>query len=100
MKLRNHPKISYKGFPSWPPMWVRLDDPSKQSVEGDEAGVLTEVKIHDLASGRIALSMQEGSKEYLAHLLIEDNELFLRVYKLLQKCIWNTIKEIGDVDIE
>jgi len=59
-----------QGLSSWPPMWVRLDDPSKQSVEGDEAGVLTEVKIHDLASGRIALGMQEGSKEYLAHLLI------------------------------
>jgi hypothetical protein len=51
----------YKGFRSWPPMWVQPDNPTKRPCESDENGVLTQVTMHDLAECRISLRMEDDN---------------------------------------
>jgi hypothetical protein len=69
MKLRDHPLMSHKGFRSWPPMWVRIDDPLKRSFEGDQIGVLTQIRMLNLQECGISIRMQDVNVKYFSHLL-------------------------------
>jgi hypothetical protein len=40
--LRNHPQMSYKGVPSWPPRWIWLDGPEDKHPKGED-GILRTV---------------------------------------------------------
>jgi hypothetical protein len=99
MKLRDHPFTVYKGLPSWPPIWVRADDPSQRLSEG-ENGIITSVAISDLAQRRISLQMKDGDHCYLAHLYFDNYDFCLKAHQALMNCIGKTVKECGDLEIE
>jgi hypothetical protein len=99
MKLRDHPLMFYWGLRSWPPLWIRLDEPSKRPFEGDEIGTLTHVRINDLSDCRIVLRMYDGKTEYLGHLMFDDHEFCLRVYDLLKHHVGKPVKDIGEIDL-
>ena len=96
MKLREHPLLSNQGLPSWPPLWVCLDDEGRASGED---GNLTKIIMNLLGECRISLRMNNGRNEYVGHLLLDDQTLCLRIYALLRKNIGKTIKEIGDLEL-
>jgi hypothetical protein len=98
MKLREHPLMSYKGLSSWPPMWVRAD--LRQQALEQEAGVLSEVRLHDLGSCKIFLGMQYDGSRYIGYLWFDDQPFCVETYNLLKSCIGCSIKDIGDTDVE
>jgi len=99
MKLRDHPLTVYKGLRSWPPTWVRTDDPSKQPYE-HEAGIIRSVVMADLQACRISLRMEDGSYSYLAHLYFDNYDFCLKAHSALMGCVGKTVKECGDLEID
>jgi|SRR5215467_16210478 len=99
MKLRDHPLTVYKGLRSWPPTWVRTDDPSKQPYE-HEAGIIRSVVMADLRACRISLRMEDGSYSYLAHLYFDNYDFCLKAHSALMGCVGKTVKECGDLEID
>ena len=74
--VRNHPQLSYKGVPSWPPKWIWLDGPEDKHPKG-EVGVLRAV----------LLSKDRGGKETCAARLINKNKLESAVLAKIQEQI-------------
>ena len=35
MLLRDHPSMSYRGMPNWPPTWTWLDGPEDKHPKGE-----------------------------------------------------------------
>ena len=99
MKLRDHPLTVYKGLRSWPPVWVRTDDPSKTPNEA-EAGIIRSVVMTDLHDCRITLHMEDGTHSYLAHLYFDNYEFCLKAHCALMDCVGKTVKECGDLEID
>ena len=98
MQLRDHPTVLNENW--WPPMWVRVDDPSKHPLEGDdEAGTLTQVRILDLKNSTLSMRMSHQNRDYVTHLQVRDTEFCLYIYTLLRACIGKSIKEIGDLEV-
>ena len=97
MKLREHPLLSHKGQPSWPPLWVCIDDKGRGII--GEVGNLTNVTMHSLDECRISLGMNNGQNEYVGHLLFDDQNVCLRIYALLRKHVGKAITEIGDLEL-
>jgi hypothetical protein len=99
MKLRDHPLTVYKGLRSWPPVWVRTDDPSKTPNEA-ETGIIRSVVMADLHDCRIALQMEDGTHSYLAHLYFDNYEFCLKAHRALMGCVGKTVKECGNLEID
>jgi hypothetical protein len=99
MLLRDHPLMSYKGMPSWPPVWTR-----KGSVENDrpqgEVGILQAVlpSMMHPADRFFLYTVYEGST-YLGCLLIDDRAFCRQVMKLLQAHCNRPIVEIGSLEL-
>ena len=100
MKFREHPLLAYGSFRPWPPMWAGMDNPSERPL-GGEAGILTDVRIHDRRIGKISLRMRDNdAKEYLAYLLIDNYGFLLKTYELLKNHLGQPVKDIGNSEIE
>ena len=96
VKLREHPLMSHNGFRSWPPLWVCLDD---KGIVQAEVGKLARVRMLNRNDCRISLRMHNDGHEYLAHLLLDDQNFCLQIYALLQNSVGKAITEIGDLQI-
>jgi hypothetical protein len=100
MKLRDHPLMFYKGFRSWPPMWVCVDNSSKRPVEGDEIGTLMQATIHGLGESRITLRMNNEHGEYLAIVDFDDHTFCMQAYERLKNYVGKSIRDAGDMEFE
>ena len=78
-------------------MWVRAD--LRQPPLEEEAGVLSELRLHDLGSCHIFLGMQYEGSRYLGYLWFDDQSFCLEIYNLLKTCVEWAIKDIGDMDL-
>ena len=96
MQLRDHKLMSYKGLPSWPPVWVQPD--SATLVKG-EVGALTNVRVHDLGSQRIFLHINHEGVHYIGCLFLDDPAFCRDIHEFLRECIGMPIKDIGDRDL-
>ena len=82
-------------------MWAGTDNPSERPLEGDEAGILTLVKLQDRMLGRISLRMRDSNaREYLSYLLIDDYPFLLKAYEFLKNHVGQPVKDIGNSEIE
>ena len=80
MELRNHPLVTYRNLPSWPPAWVWIGGNEDKYPKG-EVGTLTRVKADTLTRvkadrlsliHRCFLWMEYGDSAYLGCLLLSD----------------------------
>jgi hypothetical protein len=99
MKLRDHPDISYKGFRSWPPMWVwRGGDRYTHAV--GEVGVLKQVlPLTTDPCDRCFLIIEHDGQEYRGVLLVEDSRLCREVYRVLVEHCGEPIHQIAEIDL-
>jgi hypothetical protein len=99
MKLRDHPDISYKGFRSWPPMWVwRGGDRYTHAV--GEVGVLKQVlPLTTDPCDRCFLIIEHDGQEYRGVLLVEDSRLCREVYRVLVEHCGEPIQQIAEIDL-
>ena len=64
MLLREHPLISYYGFPSWPPTWTWVDGGQNKHPQG-EVGILREILLSNInPAGKCFLSIDHEGSTY------------------------------------
>ena len=101
MQLRDHPLLSRKDLPSWPPVWIpraKVQVPLPASLHG-EIGFLTRIVRSDLVKHCIFLYIREKESEYIGCLTMEDVSFCQHLYELLKTRIGKSIKEIGGIDL-
>src|ERR1043165_7584902 len=86
MQFRDHPLLSYKGLPTWPPMWVGRDPAVKVRLDG-EIGILREVKTYDLSSKTCFLVIDHDGASYMGCLFIDDKVFRSQVADIMKRCI-------------
>jgi hypothetical protein len=99
MLLRDHPLMSYRGVPSWPPTWIWLDGPRKEHPIG-ELGILKSVllsKAHQ--ADRCFLLIFYKDSSYLGRLLFDDRAFCSQIVNILRNHCDYPIAEIGSLDL-
>jgi hypothetical protein len=97
-KLRDHPRMGYRGLHNWPPLSIRCSRGPYAKITG-EVGILTGVKWYDLTANRCFLLMEFQSERYMGSLIFDDAAFCRQIYALLQDHIGESITEIGDLGI-
>jgi|ERR687896_572061 hypothetical protein len=99
MKLRDHPRISYKGIPSWPPVWAWRGG-NRYSQPAGEVGVLKEVKLSAIEPCESCfLIIEHEGQEYVGALLFEDPLFCRAIYRLLIEHCGTPIQHVAEIDI-
>jgi hypothetical protein len=101
MELRHHPLMSYRGVPTWPPVWVWTGGGERveRRITG-EIGTLLEVVLPDIEPRcRCQLTIQHDAARYLGVLLFDEPFFCRQVYGFLQGCCGRLIRDIGSMDI-
>jgi hypothetical protein len=99
MKLRDDPRLSYKGFPSWPPMWLWRGG-NKYTHAVGEVGVLKQVMPPTTDPwDRCFLIIEHDEQEYMGILLVEDSRFCREIYKVLVEHCGEPIQQIAEIDL-
>ena len=98
MELRDHPLLSYRGFPHWPPVWVCRDGNVPGRLRG-EVGILKEVRTAMTLPHKCFLVIKHEQREYIGCLLFSDRTFCEYITKLLQEHCGDSIEHIGSLDL-
>lgn len=99
MKLRDHPLMSYRSIPNWPPVWTTTRFENHPRPTG-EVGTLEEAVVTDLFDNKIFLVMHNiDGNRYLGSLLFDDSAFCRQVYASLKLHRGKLIQDIGDLDL-
>ena len=99
MQLRDHPLMSYRGLPNWPPVWTNSYDRVVKRVKG-EIGRLKHVILHPQMPTRCFLVIEHKDEAYTGCLLFDDLAFCQQIAARLDFYRGRSIKEIGDLDLE
>jgi hypothetical protein len=93
--------MSYRGLPSWPPVWVWVGGKTESEIKKGDVGFLTRVVVSIMESqkNRIFLFTEYEHNSYVGCLLLEDQPFCKRMADVLQKCCGQSIREIGALDV-
>src|SRR5215510_3564865 len=99
MLLRDHPLMSYKGMPSWPPAWTRIGGVENDHPRG-EVGILEAIlpSVIQPADRFFLYIVYEGST-YIGFIMIDDHAFCRQVTKRLQAFCNHPIAEIVSIDV-
>ena len=97
MLLRDHPLLSYRGVPSWPPMWTWIEGQENKKPKG-EIGTLIEARVSVIPNRCFLLINHEGST-YMGCLLINDLPFCAQITRLLQNYCGHLIRDIGNLEL-
>lgn len=97
MELRDHPFISHRRLPAWPPIWSPIHPENDQKSLKGEIGRLEAV----LAGSRdkCFLVIEHEGKRYIGCLFMDDSNFCAKTTATLQEYVGCTIKEIGGIDL-
>jgi hypothetical protein len=99
MWLRNHPLMSYRGVPSWPPRWLWRAGNDTTNPKG-EIGILKDVIPSTIEPyDRCFLVMEHRGAEYIGALLISDTAFCREIFGVLVQNRGKPIQEIGSVNL-
>lgn len=100
MELRNHPLMSYKGSPNWPPAWVWIGGDEKVKRVSGEIGILLDVVFpRGEPYNRCYLIIQQEHAVYIGTLLFDDVSFCRKIFGILQGCSRRSIQQIGGLDV-
>jgi hypothetical protein len=97
MQLRDHPLMSYRGIPNWPPVWTQMRIGGVKIVKG-EVGVLIYVHAGG-ASNTCYLVIEHENENYTGSLIFDDGPFCRQLVDLLQQYRGRSVKEIGDLQV-
>ena len=99
MLFRDHPLMSYRELPSWPPTWIWIDGPREEYPTG-EVGILKSVLLSKLQQALkcFLLIYYEGSS-YLGFLLFDDRAFCSQIVNVLRNHCDHFIADIGSLDL-
>jgi hypothetical protein len=96
MELRSHPALSYRGVPSWPPVWASRD--GGKAIRG-ELGILKYVYSSNSISDKCYLVIEHDDHAYVGCLIVSDMSFCQTVLRLLRSHQGRRIAEIGSIDV-
>jgi len=98
-QLRNHPLMSNRGKPNWPPSWTWINGEEIRHLKG-ELGVLREAHAAKLRPcDRVLLIMGHESDWYMGCLLFDNYFFCRRIARLLEDCRGLSIENIGSLEL-
>ena len=99
MQLRDHPLMSHRSVPNWPPVWRWISGENyKQGAKG-EVGILEELRPSLFSPYVLHIIMQHESCEYIGALIFDDLQFCRQMQTLLQEHCGQPIRQIGDIDL-
>jgi len=101
VRLRDHPKLTHREIPTWPPQWVSLNGSQTLFATGEE-GTLLRVEYRQVDASlpeRLVLVINREMETYLGVLIVDDAAVVPRLYDTLQRCCGQTLREVGDVEL-
>lgn len=103
MRLRDHPLMSYRGTPTWPPTWNKTGGGSR-ALPGEtqigEIGTLQQVLLSKIEPCvRCYLLIEFRQMTYMGTLIFDDAMFCRQIGDLLQQHCGIPIKHIGDLDV-
>jgi hypothetical protein len=99
MLLRDHPLMSDRGIPNWPPVWMWTGGLENKRPRG-EIGILSGVSLSNvLPTDRCFLYIDHEGSSYIGCLLFDDHAFCKQLVKLLKGCCNRPIAEIGSLDV-
>ena len=99
MLLRDHPLMSYRGIPNWPPTWMPIDGPENKRPRG-EIGILKKVVLSNIQfANRCFLYIDHEGASYIGCLLFDNKAFCRQIAELVQDCLNRPILEIGSLDV-
>jgi hypothetical protein len=99
MKLRDHPLISYREVPSWPPTWLWRGGNKLPRPYG-EVGILKEIMLSTIQPCSMCfLIMEHEGAEYMGTLKFDDPSFCRAIHDVLVRYYSRPIREIGDIDL-
>lgn len=100
MQLRDHPRISFDGRLSWPPIWIRLGATSRAPrVIRGEVGLLKTIRHYPDRPGRIYLTVEYRGKSYIGCLFLNDEIFWRQMIRLLKAAYGMSLRDIGGLEI-
>jgi hypothetical protein len=100
MLLRDHPLMSYRGLPNWPPVWICKDDVLNKKQQRGEVGVLKTVTgCGTQPLNSCFLHIEHEGLSYIGCLLFDDLAFCGQLVKLLRGNLNRPIAEIGSIDL-
>ena len=93
MRLREHPNLLGK----WPPTWIGKHGRMTKKVYGERPDKLLSVRQLDKT---IVLEVRFQNHRYTGYITIDDKNLVKKIYKILQKSLYNSIRSIGSRDLD
>jgi len=98
MLLRDHPLMTYRGLPNWPPVWFCTD--GRNQYPKGEVGTLKAVFRSAMQPpNRGFLLISYEASEYLGCLLFDDQAFCSQVMEKLKAHCNRSIAEIGGIDL-
>jgi len=98
MELRDHPLVSYRRLPSWPPTWSPAKPRTDLKPLRGEIGRLS-YTFAGAKPDRFFLVIEHEGHPYVGCLFIEDRIFCAQIIPILEKQVGRTIKEIGDLEL-
>jgi hypothetical protein len=99
MKLREDPRMSYRGINNWPPVWTNAKKDQVRTVRG-EVGILTYAYSNAELPGKCYLVIDYEGEAYVGTLLLENHEFCKKLCELLNLHLNKPTKDIGDLDLQ
>jgi hypothetical protein len=98
MKLRDHPLMTRKSSPNWPPIWIKTHRGRDDKPSG-EIGVLEKPLRPEMFTNRLFLLIRHDGFRYMGSMAFDDPAFCYELYRLLNSHVGRSIKEIGDIDL-
>ena len=99
MLLRDHPLMTYRRLPNWPPVWSWTDGLENHHPKG-EVGTLKAVFRSAMQPiNRCFLLISYEGSEYLGCLLFDDEVFCSQIMEILKAHCNRSIAEIGSIDL-
>lgn len=95
MKFRNHPLMTCRGTPNWPPTWL-IDD---NELLAGEPGVVKYVIADERDHKKCFLIIEQNGRGYVGLLKFDDSRVCTRIATILSKYTGRSITDIGDIDL-
>jgi hypothetical protein len=96
MKFRDHPLMTCRGAPNWPPAWLCVDN---NELSAGDPGVVKHVIADERDHTKCFLIIEQNGRGYVGLLKFDDSRVCTRIATILRKYTGRSITEIGDIDL-
>lgn len=99
MKFRDHPLMTHRRLPNWPPTWAHFDGTRQDNESSSEIGILKEVASYMAPGAMCFLTIEVEQEPWMGVLLFDDVAFCRQITNLLQQYVGRPIREIGDIEL-